>query len=168
MADLHMEGFDVGLEMSGNPRAFNDMLDCMYHGGKIALLGHLPKGAGIDWDKIIFKGLTMQGIYGRKDVRDLVQDDADGADRLPAAEGADAPVADRRLPEGLRPDGRRQVGQGRVELELRADMSLTQPALTQRYADTLDEIRAAGLFKSERIITSPQSAEISSPTAARC
>jgi glycine C-acetyltransferase len=47
-------------------------------------------------------------------------------------------------------------------------MSLTQPALTQRYADTLDEIRAAGLFKSERIITSPQSAEISSPTAARC
>ena len=43
MADLHMEGFDVGLEMSGNPRAFNDMLDCMYHGGKIALLGILPQ-----------------------------------------------------------------------------------------------------------------------------
>jgi threonine 3-dehydrogenase len=64
--DLHMEGFDVGLEMSGNPRAFNDMLECMYHGGKIALLGILPKGAGIDWDKIIFKGLTMQGIYGRR------------------------------------------------------------------------------------------------------
>src|SRR3546814_7003681 len=38
MADLHMEGFDVGLEMSGNPRAFNDMLDCMYNGGKVALL----------------------------------------------------------------------------------------------------------------------------------
>ena len=64
--DLHMEGFDVGLEMSGNPRAFGDMLDCMYHGGKIALLGILPKGAGIDWDKVIFKGLTMHGIYGRK------------------------------------------------------------------------------------------------------
>ena len=60
------EGFDVGLEMSGNPAAFNDMLDCMYHGGKIALLGILPKGAGIDWDKVIFKGLTMHGIYGRK------------------------------------------------------------------------------------------------------
>lgn len=66
MADLHMEGFDVGLEMSGNPHAFNDMLDCMYHGGKIALLGLLPKGAGVDWDRIIFKGLTVQGIYGRK------------------------------------------------------------------------------------------------------
>ena len=66
MADLHMEGFDVGLEMSGNPRAFNDMLDCMYHGGKIAMLGIMPKGAGCDWDKIIFKGLTIHGIYGRK------------------------------------------------------------------------------------------------------
>ena len=66
MSDLHMEGFDVGLEMSGNPRAFNDMLDCMYHGGKIAMLGIMPKGAGVDWDKIIFKGLTLQGIYGRR------------------------------------------------------------------------------------------------------
>ena len=59
MADLHMEGFDVGLEMSGNPRAFNDMLDCMYHGGKIALLGLQPKGAGIDWDRVIFKGCLL-------------------------------------------------------------------------------------------------------------
>jgi threonine 3-dehydrogenase len=66
MGELHMEGFDVGLEMSGNPRAFNDMLDCMYHGGRIAMLGIQPKGAGVDWDKIIFKGLTLQGIYGRK------------------------------------------------------------------------------------------------------
>ncbi|HET6604384.1 MAG TPA: L-threonine 3-dehydrogenase [Xanthomonadaceae bacterium] len=66
VSDLHMEGFDVGLEMSGNPRAFSDMLDAMYHGGKIALLGLLPNGAGIDWDKLIFKGLTVQGIYGRR------------------------------------------------------------------------------------------------------
>jgi threonine 3-dehydrogenase len=64
--DLHMEGFDVGLEMSGNPRAFNDLLDVMYHGGKVALLGLLPNGAGIDWDKVIFKGLTLHGIYGRR------------------------------------------------------------------------------------------------------
>ncbi len=66
MADLHMEGFDVALEMSGNPKAFDDMLDCMYHGGKIALLGILPKGAGINWDKVIFKGLTLHGMYGRR------------------------------------------------------------------------------------------------------
>ncbi|HWG10945.1 MAG TPA: L-threonine 3-dehydrogenase [Rhodanobacteraceae bacterium] len=66
MKDLRMEGFDVGLEMSGNPRAFDDMLDCMYHGGRVALLGILPKGAGIDWDRVIFKGLVLHGIYGRK------------------------------------------------------------------------------------------------------
>jgi threonine 3-dehydrogenase len=66
MAELGIDGFDVGLEMSGAPRAFNDMLDAMYHGGKVALLGILPKGAGIDWDRIIFKGLTVQGIYGRR------------------------------------------------------------------------------------------------------
>ena len=42
------------------------MLDVMYHGGKVALLGILPKGAGVDWDRIIFKGLVVHGIYGRK------------------------------------------------------------------------------------------------------
>jgi threonine 3-dehydrogenase len=66
MRELGIDGFDVGLEMSGNARAFNDMLGAMYHGGKVALLGILPKGAGIDWDRIIFKGLTVQGIYGRR------------------------------------------------------------------------------------------------------
>ena len=60
------EGFDVGLEMSGNPIALNQMIDNMVHGGKIALLGILPKGAGIDWVKVIFHGLTLKGIYGRE------------------------------------------------------------------------------------------------------
>ncbi|MGY6588508.1 MAG: L-threonine 3-dehydrogenase [Wenzhouxiangella sp.] len=63
---LNIDGFDVGLEMSGNPQAFNDMLSCMYHGGKVALLGILPKDTGIDWDQVIFKGLEMHGIYGRR------------------------------------------------------------------------------------------------------
>ena len=67
MAELGMtEGFDVGLEMSGVPDAFETMLDTINHGGKIALLGLLPKGAGIDWDKVIFKGLEIKGIYGRR------------------------------------------------------------------------------------------------------
>lgn len=66
MREIGIEGFDVGMEMSGNPTAFNDMLDAMYHGGKVALLGLLPKGAGVDWDRIIFKGLVVHGIYGRK------------------------------------------------------------------------------------------------------
>ncbi len=59
-------GFDIGLEMSGNPQAFNDMLDSMYHGGRIALLGLLPNGSGIPWDDVIFKGLHIKGIYGRE------------------------------------------------------------------------------------------------------
>ncbi len=63
--DIH-EGFDVGLEMSGNPDAFNDMLHHMYHGGRIALLGILPAGTRIDWDQVIFKGLHIKGIYGRE------------------------------------------------------------------------------------------------------
>lgn len=58
-------GFDVGLEMSGSPQAFNDMIDAMYTGGNIALLGILPSNSGIDWTKVIFKGLTIRGIYGR-------------------------------------------------------------------------------------------------------
>jgi threonine 3-dehydrogenase len=59
------EGFDVGFEMSGNPEAFRQMLPAMCHGGKIALLGILPEMA-IDWDYVVFNGLTIQGIYGRR------------------------------------------------------------------------------------------------------
>jgi threonine 3-dehydrogenase len=59
------EGFDVGLEMSGSSEAFRDMLSNMSHGGKIALLGILPP-TEIDWDYVIFNGLTIKGIYGRE------------------------------------------------------------------------------------------------------
>ncbi len=60
------EGFDVGLEMSGNPRALNDMIDNMFHGGRIALLGIMPEKAAIDWNKVVFSMLTIRGIYGRE------------------------------------------------------------------------------------------------------
>jgi threonine 3-dehydrogenase len=67
MGQLKMtEGFDVGLEMSGNPNAFNDMITYMNHAGKIALLGFLPHHTAIDWSQIILKGLVMKGIYGRE------------------------------------------------------------------------------------------------------
>jgi threonine 3-dehydrogenase len=66
LGELDIDGFDIGMEMSGNPHAFRDMLTCMYHGGKVALLGLLPKDAGINWDQVIFKGLEMHGIYGRR------------------------------------------------------------------------------------------------------
>ncbi len=61
-----VEGFDVGLEMSGSGAALNQMLATMRNGGKVALLGLLAPGTVIDWDNVIFKGLTLQGIYGRK------------------------------------------------------------------------------------------------------
>ncbi len=60
------EGFDVGLEMSGNPRALNDMIDNMAHGGRIALLGIMPEKAAVDWNKVVFSMLTIRGIYGRE------------------------------------------------------------------------------------------------------
>ncbi len=66
MKQLHMSGFDVGLEMSGSPKAFNELLGCMYNGSKVSLLGLQPAGTGIDWDKVIFKALTLKGIYGRE------------------------------------------------------------------------------------------------------
>jgi threonine 3-dehydrogenase len=67
MDELGMvEGFDVGLEMSGNPTAFNDMVNSMTNGGHIALLGIPPQQTIIDWNQVIFKGLVIQGIYGRE------------------------------------------------------------------------------------------------------
>jgi len=60
------EGFDVGLEMSGNPSAFNDMLSNMCHGGKIAMLGIPEREMAIDWNLVVFNMLTIKGIYGRE------------------------------------------------------------------------------------------------------
>jgi threonine 3-dehydrogenase len=60
------EGFDVGLEMSGNTDAFRAMLQSMNHGSHIALLGIPPTEAAIDWNQVIFKGLVLKGIYGRE------------------------------------------------------------------------------------------------------
>ncbi|NQY02287.1 L-threonine 3-dehydrogenase [Parahalioglobus pacificus] len=60
------EGFDVGLEMSGNPQAFNDLLASMCHGGKVAILGIPSEDTAIDWNRVIFNMLTLKGIYGRE------------------------------------------------------------------------------------------------------
>lgn len=60
------EGFDVGLEMSGNASAFTGMIDQMCHGGKIAMLGILPGPAAIDWNHVVMNMLTLKGIYGRE------------------------------------------------------------------------------------------------------
>jgi threonine 3-dehydrogenase len=60
------EGFDIGLEMSGNPSAFRDLLQSMCHGGKVAMLGIPPEDVAIDWNIVIFNMLTIKGIYGRE------------------------------------------------------------------------------------------------------
>jgi len=66
IGDLKMHGFDIGLEMSGSPAAFESMIENMYNGSKIALLGILPNTTTVAWDQIIFKALTLKGIYGRE------------------------------------------------------------------------------------------------------
>lgn len=67
MKELKMkEGFDIGLEMSGNQSGFNDMVNNMKNGGRIALLGLQRADAVINWEKVIFNGLTLKGIYGRQ------------------------------------------------------------------------------------------------------
>jgi threonine 3-dehydrogenase len=60
------EGFDVGLEMSGNPDAFRDLLKSMCHGGKVSILGIPAEEMAIDWNLVIFNMLTLKGIYGRE------------------------------------------------------------------------------------------------------
>ncbi len=60
------EGFDVGMEMSGNPVALTSMLDALHHGGKLAMLGIPPPDTAIDWNQVIFKGLEIKGVYGRE------------------------------------------------------------------------------------------------------
>ena len=67
MTELGMtEGFDVGLEMSGNSTAFSQMLKLMNHGGKVSILGIPSADTNIDWNQVIFKMLTLKGIYGRE------------------------------------------------------------------------------------------------------
>lgn len=66
MQELGIKGFDVGLEMSGSPAAFREMVEAMYKGSNIAQLGILPPATTVDWSEIIFNALTIKGIYGRQ------------------------------------------------------------------------------------------------------
>lgn len=155
MSALKMSnGFDVGLEMSGHPAAFNDMLDHMYHGGYIALLGFLPPSTTINWDQMISKGLHLKGIYGREmfetwykmtqmlrsglDIRTVIThhyfaDDFEAA--LETLRGGQC---------------------GKVILDWSECMTQQEP----RFEQELRAIRQPSLYKQERVITTPQDAAI--------
>ena len=96
------EGFDVGLEMSGNAQAFRDMLANMCHGGKIALLGILPHDTPIDWDTVIFNSLTIKGIYGREMYETWYKMTVMIQGGLDITPGHHAPLPLHRVREGLR------------------------------------------------------------------
>ncbi len=111
------EGFDVGLEMSGNPQAFRDMLDNMCHGGKIAMLGIPSEQIAIDWNTVVFNMLTTQGHLRTGDVRDVVQDDGHAGKWPGYQPGHHASIWLRRFRERIRGNVLRSVRQGRAVLE---------------------------------------------------
>ena len=110
------EGFDVALEMSGNPQALRDLLDNMAHGGKVSMLG-IPAGEiAIDWNKVVFNMLTIKGIYGREIFETWYKM------TVMIQSGLDlAPIITHRLPyhgvrSGLRGDAPGRHRQGRAQL----------------------------------------------------
>ena len=111
------EGFDVGLEMSGNPTAFRDLLRTMHHGGSVALLGIPPGETAIDWNQVIFKGLNMRGIYGREMFETWYKMAAMLQCRPRHHAGHHAPLPHPGIPARLRDHGLGAVGQGHSRLD---------------------------------------------------
>ena len=155
------EGFDVGLEMSGSPAAFRDLLAAMHHGGGIALLGFLPPETRIDWDQLIFKGLTVKGIYGREIFRTWQRHEPSSS-----APGLDiAPVITHRFCRGRLPAGLRNGALGTVR-QGPAGVGVTDRA-DEHFRAEVESLRSEGLYKRERVITSPQGAIVDTREAGR-
>ena len=151
------EGFDVGLEMSGNPAALRDMVENLSHGASIAMLG---SARGAVRDRLEHRDLRPAHDPRRLrpgDVRDLVHDDGDAAERPRHRTGDHAPLPRGSVRGSVRGDPHRGDGQGAPALDGRAVTTETvRPAL----AAELEEIRDAGLEKPERVLTSPQRARV--------
>lgn len=96
-----MHGFDIGLEMSGLPKAFEGMIDNMYNGSKISLLGILPQETTVDWTKIIFKVLTLKGILRSRNVGNVVPDGTNVDFRYRPVSDHHPSHAHRRIPKGF-------------------------------------------------------------------
>ena len=159
-----VEGFDVALEMSGHPSALPDVIANLNHGGRIAMLG-LPSAAHRDR---LGQGRHAhdhdQGHLRPRDVRDLVRDDRRCcAPAWTSRRSITHRFAGRVVGGGVRDRARRAVRQGRPGL----DGALMYGSVREQLRATLDEIRAAGLYKNERQLASPQSAHVG-PAAGTC
>ena len=110
------EGFDVALEMSGHPSGLRDALEHASNGAKVSLLGIFPGPVEIDWDKVIFKGLLLKGIYGREMFETWYKDDLHDPGRAGRFPGHHPPLPGRRVREGLRDDDVWPVREGGVGL----------------------------------------------------
>ena len=110
------EGFDIGLEMSGNPDAFRDMLANMCHGGKIAMLGIPTREMAIDWNTVVFNMITIKGIYGREMYETWYKMTVMLQSGLDISPVITHRYSLPRLREGLRRDEVGRVGQGDPDL----------------------------------------------------
>ena len=122
------EGFDVGLEMSGNPAAFRDMLANMSHGGKIAMLGIPSEEIAIDWNTVIFNMLTIKGIYGREMYETWYKMTVMLQTGLDISPGHHAPLRRTDFEEASRPMPSGQAG--KVVLDWAGDLTWTPPSPT--------------------------------------
>ncbi len=127
------EGFDVGLEMSGNPAVARQMIDTMAHGGKIAMLGIQSGETGVDWDAVVFKGLNLRGIYGRMFGRDLVQADLDDPERHGHLAGHHAPLFLQGFQQGFDVMRSGNSGKGHPRLERAVSWTRAWPPIFRRW-----------------------------------
>ena len=165
------EGFDIGMEMSGHPAALPEMIENMNHGGRIAMLGLPSQSIDIDWGKVVTHMLTLKGIYGREMFETWYAMSAMLSSN-PAPHANISPWSRTRFPatrlgEGLRRRPRRRGG--KVVLDWTGSSLASVPdhrptlaeeppmysAIKDQLQHELDEIRSAGLFKTERHIDSP-------------
>ena len=159
-----VEGFDVALEMSGHPAALPEMIDNLNHGGRIAMLGLPSAPIDIDWAKVVTHMITIKGIYGRRDVRDLVRDERDAALRRGIAEGdhlgRHRPLPGRGLGGGVRDGPRRPVRQGRHRLDTVKELACTGRLEHELQRHAGRDPRRRACTRHERQLASPQAAHV--------
>ena len=113
-----MRGFDIGLEMSGSPKAFIEMISNMYNGSSISLLGILPSNFEVPWSDIIFKAITLKGIYGREMWETWYKMEQMIIGGIDLKSCYHSPFPYRRLPERIRCHGKGRLRKSHIKLGL--------------------------------------------------